>query len=55
MPAQRRKPAQTSLFAVCNLILDQAGRTVRRGDTDIRLTKHEFDLLEYLTRNRGIV
>lgn len=48
-------PAKGSLLAVQNLILDPAARSVRRDETDIQLTRREFDLLEYLMRNRGIV
>lgn len=35
--------------------LDRAGRTVRRGGREIALTKTEFDLLELLMHNAGIV
>ncbi len=47
--------AQVRQFVVDDLILDAEGRTVSRGNTDIRLTKREFDLLAYLMRNQGIV
>ncbi|HSL59033.1 MAG TPA: response regulator transcription factor [Acidimicrobiales bacterium] len=38
-----------------DLELDPASRQVRRGGVDIELTKTEFDLLELLVRNAGIV
>jgi two-component system response regulator MtrA len=37
------------------LDIDLAGRTVRRGGTDIPLTRTEFDLLVELTRHAGQV
>ena len=38
-----------------DLELDRAGRTVRRDGRTIDLTKTEFDLLELLLHNKGIV
>lgn len=38
-----------------DLILDTANRTVRRADQDITLRRKEFDLLEYLLRNKNRV
>ncbi|MEQ8440248.1 MAG: response regulator transcription factor [Ilumatobacter fluminis] len=38
-----------------DLHLDLAGRRARRADADIDLSKTEFDLLELLVRNAGIV
>jgi two-component system, OmpR family, response regulator MprA len=40
---------------VADLILDPAARTVSRGARSIELTKTEFDLLELLMFNAGIV
>ncbi|MEX2253953.1 MAG: response regulator transcription factor [Acidimicrobiia bacterium] len=40
---------------VTDLVLDPATRRVTRGDRTIELTKLEFDLLELLVRNAGIV
>lgn len=37
------------------LRLDVAGRRVTRGNVDIELSKTEFDLLELLVRNSGVV
>ena len=42
-------------LAVGDLELDLAGRRATRGGRQIDLTKTEFDLLELLVRNRGIV
>lgn len=38
-----------------DLRLDSSGRRVFRGDREIQLSKTEFDLLELLVMNRGIV
>ena len=38
-----------------DLVLDTAQRTVKRGDEEITLTKTQYDLLEYLVRNKNIV
>lgn len=38
-----------------DLVLDPLGRTARRGDRDLGLTKTEFDLLELLMVNAGVV
>lgn len=43
------------LLCVQDLQIDPARRVVRRGDTELSLTKREFDLLEYLARNHSIV
>jgi two-component system response regulator MprA len=40
---------------VSDLSLDPARRTARRGDRPLELTKTEFDLLELLLHNAGIV
>jgi len=37
------------------LVLDPHRRQVRYGDTPIELTKREFDVLQYLLENKGIV
>ncbi len=42
-------------LAFADLVVDPAARTVRRGDRQVELTKTEFDLLELLMRNAGIV
>jgi two-component system response regulator MprA len=38
-----------------DLVVDPAARTARRGERAIDLTKTEFDLLELLIRNAGLV
>ncbi len=43
----------SSQIVVGDLELNVAGRTVRRGRTDIYLRRKDFDLLEYLMRNKG--
>ncbi len=45
----------TGAMTVADLTLDPAGRRVARGEREIELTKTEFDLLELLMRNAGIV
>jgi two-component system response regulator MprA len=38
-----------------DLVLDLGGRRAMRGDREVELSKTEFDLLELLVRNAGIV
>ncbi len=40
---------------VADLILDSAQRLVTRGGQPVELTKTQYDLLEYLMRNRNVV
>ncbi len=40
---------------VGDLVIDIAGRRVRRGDQELRLTTREFDLLRYLAEHQGRV
>jgi DNA-binding response OmpR family regulator len=47
--------AASNLFAIADLTVDCAARTVRRGETAIDLPGKEFALLEYLIRNQGVV
>lgn len=53
----RRSPgaADGAVLRVGDMVLDPAARTVRRAKRDIALTKTEFDLLELLMFNEGIV
>ena len=44
-----------TVLTVCDLTLDPARRAVTRGGRDIDLTKTEFDLLELLMVNEGLV
>ena len=43
------------VLVVADLRLDPAARRVWRGETEVELSKTEFDLLELLMRNAGIV
>ena len=45
-------PAQ---ITVDDLVIDEAARRAWRGDREMELTKTEFDLLELLARNTGVV
>jgi DNA-binding response OmpR family regulator len=45
----------TSSLTVGELTVDTARHTVKLGKNNIELTKREFELLEYLVRNKGIV
>jgi two-component system response regulator MprA len=45
-------PAQ---ITVDDLTIDEAARRAWRGDREMELTKTEFDLLELLARNTGVV
>lgn len=44
-----------NILQVADLILDTASHIVRRGDREINLSAKEYNLLEYLMRNQGIV
>ncbi len=48
-------PGESSILEVADLRLDADARRVFRGEREIELTKTEFDLLELLLRNAGIV
>ncbi len=47
--------AGPDVLRVADLELDRARRTARRGGRAVELTKTEFDLLELLMHNKGIV
>lgn len=53
----RRRPTGTSTATVRvgDLVLDPAGRRVHLGGVAVALTKREFELLDVLARNAGIV
>ena len=52
----RRSSGSTSdVFTVADLAVDCSARTVQRGGEAIALSAREFDILEYLIRNQGIV
>ena len=47
--------AETEVMRVADLRLDAAARRAWRGERELELSKTEFDLLELLVRNTGIV
>ena len=47
--------ATTTVLHVADLRVDPDARRVWRGDNEVELSKTEFDLLELLVRNTGIV
>ena len=52
---RRSSGAIADVLKVDDLVMDTASREVRRGGTIVDLTKTEFDLLELLMSNPGIV
>jgi DNA-binding response OmpR family regulator len=52
---RRRPTAAVPLVVVSDLRIDSARRRVSRGERTIELTRREFDLLDTLGRNAGIV
>jgi two-component system response regulator MprA len=52
---RREVPTDSATLHLGDLVVDPAARTVRRGDRAVDLTKTEFDLLELLVMNAGIV
>ncbi|QKV97397.1 response regulator transcription factor [Streptomyces sp. NA02950] len=55
VPAQPGEPAIDGVIDVADLRLDASARRAWRGGTELELTRTEFDLLELLARNAGIV
>ncbi len=53
--AASQRGSDVDVLRLGNLTVDPARREVRVGDDEVTLTAREFDLLEYLVRNRGIV
>ncbi|MCC3770006.1 response regulator transcription factor [Streptomyces sp. UNOC14_S4] len=49
------EPDDTGVLAAADLSLDPGARTAHRGPHPLDLTKTEFDLLELLLRNQGVV
>lgn len=45
----------TNVFSAADLTMDLNSHTVVRGDVNINLSAKEFEILEYLLRNNGIV
>ena len=52
---RRATGTTTEVLSVGDMVMNTGTRQVTRGDTRIDLTKTEFDLLELLMRNAGIV
>ena len=52
---RRNQPVDGEVLTAGDLTLDTSRHTVERAGTPIELTKTEFDLLELLMRNTGIV
>ncbi|NUK66297.1 response regulator transcription factor [Streptomyces lunaelactis] len=52
---RRRPPRDTDVVRIGPLVLDPAAREARLGDELLPLTRREFELLEVLARNTGIV
>lgn len=52
---RRQLSSDSGVLRIADLSLDPAARTVRRGERLVDLTKTEFDLLELLIMNSGIV
>ena len=52
---RRGKPELTTFMRICGLEIDSGNRIVLREGTRLELTAREFELLEFLARNRGRV
>lgn len=52
---RRRPPVDRDVLRVADLVIDPAARTARRGGRPLELTRREFELLEVLVRNAGLV
>lgn len=52
---RRHPPRGSALLTVGDLRLNPDSQEAMRGDREIELTKREFELLEYLMRNRRLV
>ena len=48
-----REPKAASILQYRDIVLDYDTRTAFRSSRDLKLTRLEFDLLEYLIHNRG--
>lgn len=52
---RRPQTESTALLTVGDLTIDLGNRVVTRSDVCITLRRKEFDILEYLARNRGTI
>jgi len=55
MRTSSHEAADANVIKIDNLVLDTAQRLVLRDGKTIALTKTQYDLLEYLMRNRNVV
>ncbi|MFD7874948.1 response regulator transcription factor [Streptomyces sp. NPDC059378] len=51
----RRRPPAGEVLRVADLVIDPAARTALRDGRSLELTRREFELLEVLARNAGLV
>ena len=49
------RPRNDSVLTLDDITININTREVKKGNDSIKLTKTEFDMLEYMTRNTGIV
>lgn len=52
---RRRPPGTREVLRVAGLVIDPAARTAERDGRPLELTRREFELLEVLARNAGLV
>ncbi|KUJ38274.1 response regulator transcription factor [Streptomyces sp. NPDC093228] len=52
---RRRPPVDRDTLRLADLVIDPAARTAHRGGRPLELTRREFELLEVLARNAGLV
>ncbi|MFC8517835.1 response regulator transcription factor [Streptomyces sp. NPDC057257] len=52
---RRRPPSGREVLRVAGLVIDPAARTAERDGRQLELTRREFELLEVLARNAGLV
>ena len=52
---RRRPPSGREVLRVAGLVIDPAARTAERDGHPLELTRREFELLEVLARNAGLV
>lgn len=47
--------SKTNVLTLCDLNIDTKSKTVKRGEDVITLTAKEYELLEYMMHNKGII
>ncbi|MFE9558514.1 response regulator transcription factor [Streptomyces sp. NPDC006692] len=52
---RRRPPTEHDVVRACGLVIDPAARTAEREGRPLDLTRREYELLEVLARNAGLV